>query len=137
MIQVTFTSRRAKTIDNPNDIEPTVYKYKNSKCPRGSNEYMILDAILIEHYATHTLDELVKLTGVYKWRVVYRINFLRRNGYIKSKLQLHLTNEAKVDLTKSIRHNKNIIKNATKAINSASNKLSRCSNKTKTIKRAA
>ena len=137
MIQVTFTSRRAKTIDNPNDIEPTVYKYKNSKCPRGSNEYKILDAILIEHYATHTLDELVKLTGVYKWRVVYRINFLRRNGYIKSKLQLHLTNEAKVDLTKSIRHNKNIIKNATKAINSASNKLSRCSNKTKTIKRAA
>ena len=137
MIQVTFTSRRAKTIDNPNDIEPTVYKYKNSRCPRGSNEYKILDAILIEHYATHTLDELVKLTGVYKWRVVYRINFLRRNGYIKSKLQLHLTNEAKVDLTKSIRHNKNIIKNATKAINSASNKLSRCSSKTKTIKRAA
>jgi len=114
-----------------------VYKYKNSKCPRGSNEYKILDAILIEHYATHTLDELVKLTGVYKWRVVYRINFLRRNGYIQSKLQLHLTNEAKVDLTKSIRHNKNIIKNATKAINSASNKLSRCSSKTKTIKRAA
>tara|TARA_R110002073_G_scaffold3362_1_gene22677 strand:+ start:2819 stop:3232 length:414 start_codon:yes stop_codon:yes gene_type:complete len=137
MIQVTFTSRRAKTIDSPNDIVPTVYQYANSKCPRGSNEYKILDAIIIEHYATHTLDELVKITGVYKWRVVYRIQFLMQNGYIQSKLQLHLTNEAKVDLTKSIRHNKNIIKNATKAINSASNKLSRCSNKTKTIKRAA
>ena len=137
MIQVTFTSRRAKTIDSPNDIVPTVYQYANSKCPRGSNEYKILDAIIIEHYATHTLDELVKITGVYKWRVVYRIQFLMRNGYIQSKLQLHLTNEAKVDLTKSIRHNKNIIKNATKAINSASNKLSRCSSKTKTIKRAA
>ena len=137
MIQVTFTSRRAKTIDSPNDIVPTVYQYANSKCPRGSNEYKILDAIIIEHYATHTLDELVKITDVYKWRVVYRIQFLMRNGYIQSKLQLHLTNEAKVDLTKSIRHNKNIIKNATKAITSASNKLSRCSNKTKTIKRAA
>ena len=137
MIQVTFTSRRNKTIDSPNDIVPTVYQYANSKCPRGSNEYKILDAIIIEHYATHTLDELVKITDVYKWRVVYRIQFLMRNGYIQSKLQLHLTNEAKVDLTKSIRHNKNIIKNATKAINSASNKLSRCSNKTKTIKRAA
>ena len=137
MIQVTFTSRRAKTIDSPNDIVPTVYQYANSKCPRGSNEYKILDAIIIEHYATHTLDELVKITGVYKWRVVYRIQFLMQNGYIQSKLQLHLTNEAKVDLTKSIRHNKNIIKNATKAINSASNKLSRCSSKTKTIKRAA
>jgi hypothetical protein len=134
MIQVTFTTQRNKTIDNPNDIEPTVYKYADSRCPRGSNEYKILDAIIIEHYATHTLDELVKLTGVYKWRVVYRINFLRLHGYIKSKLQLHLTNEAQIELAESIKRNQTIIKNATKAITSASSKLSRCSGKTKPTK---
>ena len=119
MIQVTFTSRRAKTIDNPNDIEPTVYKYKNSRCPRGSNEYKILDAILIEHYATHTLDELVKLTGVYKWRVVYRINFLRRNGYIQSKLKLHLTKSQKYALRRQITASKKAIESAIAKLNRA------------------
>ena len=118
MIQVTFTSRRAKTIDSPNDIVPTVYQYANSKCPRGSNEYKILDTIIIDQHATHTVDELVDVTGVYKARVLWRIKFLMRHGYIQSKIKLHLTKSQKYALRKQITANK-------KAIESASAKLNR------------
>ena len=118
MIQVTFTSRRNKTINSPNDIVPTVYQYKNSKCPRGSNEYKILDAILIEHYATHTVNELVELSGVYKLRILWRVKFLMRHGYIQSKLKLHLTKSQKYALRRQITASK-------KAIESASAKLNR------------
>ena len=118
MIQVTFTSRRAKTIDNPNDIEPTVYKYADSRCPRGSNEYKILDAAIIELHPTHTIEEIMKATDVYKWRVQYRIRFLLRHGYIQSKIKLHLTKGQKNALKKQITANK-------KAIEAASAKLNR------------
>ena len=118
MIQVTFTSRRNKTIDSPNDIVPTVYQYKNSKCPRGSNEYMILDTAIIELHPTHTIEEIMKVTDVYKWRVQYRIRFLLRHGYIQSKIKLHLTKSQKHALRKQITASK-------KAIESASAKLNR------------
>ena len=96
--QLMFTNQNTKTIDNPNDIVPTVYKYANSRCPVGSNEYKILDTIIIEHYATHTVNELVEITGVYKARVLWRIKFLMENGYIKPKSRVYLTKEQIKDL---------------------------------------
>jgi len=118
MIKVTFTTQRNKTIDNPNDIEPTVYKYADSRCPIGSNEYKILDAAIIELHSTHTIDEIVEVTGVYKWRVQWRIRFLLRHGYIQPKIKLHLTKGQKQALRKQITANK-------KAIQAASAKLNR------------
>jgi len=119
MIKVTFTTQRNKTIDNPNDIEPTVYKYADSRCPIGSNEYKLLDAIIIEHYATHTVNELVELTGVYKARVLWRIKFLMENGYIVPKSRFYLTKEQKRDLKKQITISKKAIKRAVAQLNRA------------------
>ena len=119
MIKVTFTTQRNKTIDNPNDIEPTVYNHQDSRCPIGSNEYKLLDTIIIEHYATHTVNELVEITGVYKARVLWRIKFLMENGYIQPKSRIHLTKEQKQALRKQISANKKAIKSAMAKLNRA------------------
>jgi len=119
MIQVTFTSRRNKTIDSPNDIEPTVYNHQDSRCPIGSNEYKLLDTIIIEHYATHTVNELVSLTGIYKARVLWRVKFLMEHGYIQPKSRVYLTKEQRRDLRKQITANEKAIKRAVAQLNRA------------------
>ena len=117
--QLIFTTQRNKTIDNPNDIEPTVYNHQDSRCPIGSNEYKLLDTIIIEHYATHTVNELVSLTGIYKARVLWRVKFLMEHGYIQPKSRVYLTKEQRRDLRKQITANEKAIKRAVAQLNRA------------------
>ena len=45
-------------------------------------EYRVLDNIIVHYWNKLTIDELVKLTHVYKPRVLWRIKVLADRGYI-------------------------------------------------------
>ena len=119
MIQVTFTTRRNKVTNNPRDIEPKVCKWRGKRPPAGTLDYSQLDFIITTKYKTHTAKEIFEISGERFFpRVLYRILWLRKNGYIESKITLHLTKEQKYALRRQITASK-------KAIESASAKLNR------------
>ena len=45
-------------------------------------EYRVLDNIIVHYWNKLTIDELVKLTDVYKPRLLWRIKVLADRGYI-------------------------------------------------------
>jgi|21_taG_2_1085346.scaffolds.fasta_scaffold19716_4 hypothetical protein len=94
MIQVTFTTRRNKVANNPRDIQPKVCKWRGKRPPAGTLDYSQLDFIIKTKYKTHTAKEIFEISGEEFFpRVLYRILWLRKNGYIESKIKVHITRE--------------------------------------------
>ena len=60
----------------------TPYVGTNWRSKMSDFEYRALDSMIIHYWNKLTIDELVKLTHVYKPRVLWRIKVLADCGYI-------------------------------------------------------
>jgi hypothetical protein len=60
----------------------TPYVGNNWRSKMSDLEYRVLDNIIVHYWNKLTIDELVKLTDVYKPRLLWRIKVLADRGYI-------------------------------------------------------